>query len=73
MIIDVMFSGNFSHACDRRDDSDRAEPLPQLPRAMRRDLQHEPFELVGYECAEERGAFTNSLCAFLQIYNDTHQ
>jgi hypothetical protein len=40
---------------------------------MRRDSQHEPFELVGYECAEERGAFTNSLCAFLQIYNDTHQ
>jgi hypothetical protein len=48
MIIDVSFSWDFSHACDRRDDSDRAEPLPQLPRAMRRDLQHEPFELVGY-------------------------
>jgi hypothetical protein len=48
MIIDVSFSENFSRACDRRDDSDRAEPLPHHPRAMRRDLQHEPFELVGY-------------------------
>lgn len=48
MIIDGSFSGNFSRACDRRNDYDRAEPLPQLPRAMRRDLQHEPFELVGY-------------------------
>lgn len=48
MIIDVSLPGNFSHTRDRRDDSDRAEPLPQLPRAMRRDLQHEPFELVGY-------------------------